>query len=675
MNFTKTGTEHFLEVIQYMKDMGFDFRDKQPNYVNEKYWPLKGGSSIQVRDDHYNVYCNEFDGKNVEEALDVKHSYNDDGARPYGFKNLSEEDILVVIECLSLNPKNMNGYMVIDEDAELRSSWDGKRLNEISTKSSVSFKYNYEVMNACFGSSFSTFFRNATKPANDGCRVWFPKAAYKVGGKWEPGSKSVNWKNTFENAENTKLAMWLYDGEDSKEGKEPELVDSYTPSYCFMSDPNNKEGYSYRGTFLVDNNASTLRYRLFRMVNNKIDLTPWQKGIDYVEPELELNYNGFSALRNYYIDKNYKKHKNALNEFSLSDEQETEKKEYSTAVNIFNEKYLPASFARDESIFTNEYLPNLCKYINLLFGRSYTAIEIESICESKYDLLKAIIDIITVNVHEHNSIIRNSILGQDLASCIMALYHKKFFLYSLSENETEYYINMMGLKCQDDDDLTEKHCLLYFWKQIAESLEVDYMDAFDFYCFVIGQFGIFEKSPIKLREIIAVSEDVKEEYEIEEYFEKLEQNENPVDIPSEFTYLEVPQEKVLVDQSSVARKTIPRDAKKRMNALVHADFKCEVDANHKSFISRTTGRAYMETHHLIPVENHESFEYSLDVEENIVCLCSNCHNQVHYGANAKAIVKKLYMERKSLLEKVGLDITESQLLSLYKGEETEFDKI
>lgn len=43
----------------------------------------------------------------------------------------------------------------------------------------------------------------------------------------------------------------------------------------------------------------------------------------------------------------------------------------------------------------------------------------------------------------------------------------------------------------------------------------------------------------------------------------------------------------------------------------------------------------MEPHHLIPLQYHEEFEWSLDVEANVVSLCSECHNQIHYGDGKK----------------------------------------
>ena len=61
----------------------------------------------------------------------------------------------------------------------------------------------------------------------------------------------------------------------------------------------------------------------------------------------------------------------------------------------------------------------------------------------------------------------------------------------------------------------------------------------------------------------------------------------------------------------------------------------------------------------------DMFTFSLDVEENVVSLCSNCHNQIHYGRDYKDMLKKLYDERIEKLKKVGLYITFEELLEMY----------
>ena len=108
-----------------------------------------------------------------------------------------------------------------------------------------------------------------------------------------------------------------------------------------------------------------------------------------------------------------------------------------------------------------------------------------------------------------------------------------------------------------------------------------------------------------------------------------------------------------------------RNRKIAMNALTKANFKCEVDEYHPTFIRKYSSVPYTEPHHLVPMEYSDLFEVSLDVEENIISLCSNCHNLLHYGRNAEEILKKLYEERKKILKKVGIEISQQELLEMY----------
>ena len=114
-----------------------------------------------------------------------------------------------------------------------------------------------------------------------------------------------------------------------------------------------------------------------------------------------------------------------------------------------------------------------------------------------------------------------------------------------------------------------------------------------------------------------------------------------------------------------------RNPKIAADALARANYKCEVDANDRIFL-RKSGIGYTEPHHLIPISKFHDFDYencSLDTMENIVSLCSHCHNLLHYGRDEDKtpVLKKLYEERKAALAKVGLDITFDKLREYYKS--------
>lgn len=129
-------------------------------------------------------------------------------------------------------------------------------------------------------------------------------------------------------------------------------------------------------------------------------------------------------------------------------------------------------------------------------------------------------------------------------------------------------------------------------------------------------------------------------------------------------YLGVPQEKQpLVEQK--ATWGYPRNCERARNALKLADYKCEIDETHPAFTRKKNGLPYTEPHHLIPVSRYADFVSSLDVEENIVSLCSHCHNQLHYGSEFESLLKKLYMDRKDMLERVGIGVVFDKLKSYY----------
>ena len=66
-------------------------------------------------------------------------------------------------------------------------------------------------------------------------------------------------------------------------------------------------------------------------------------------------------------------------------------------------------------------------------------------------------------------------------------------------------------------------------------------------------------------------------------------------------------------------------------ALKRANFACELFPEYPTFTSRSSGRNFMEAHHLIPMKLQDNFKVSLDVVENICCLNPLSHRLVHFG--------------------------------------------
>lgn len=101
-------------------------------------------------------------------------------------------------------------------------------------------------------------------------------------------------------------------------------------------------------------------------------------------------------------------------------------------------------------------------------------------------------------------------------------------------------------------------------------------------------------------------------------------------------------------------------------AIEGAHHMCEHNHEHLTFTAKSTGKAYMEGHHLIPLKYQNQFNCGIDVYANIVCLCPVCHRLLHFGIEKEKIyaAEKLYDERKDRLAHSGIDISKKDFLSL-----------
>lgn len=109
-----------------------------------------------------------------------------------------------------------------------------------------------------------------------------------------------------------------------------------------------------------------------------------------------------------------------------------------------------------------------------------------------------------------------------------------------------------------------------------------------------------------------------------------------------------------------------RSKKVSSNALLKAGFVCEVNAEHPVFVRKNSNENYTEPHHLVPLFAQKDFpDVNLDREQNIVSLCSHCHNLLHYGADIDDVLYKLYVDRKDLLQLIGIQISYEDLRKYY----------
>lgn len=103
------------------------------------------------------------------------------------------------------------------------------------------------------------------------------------------------------------------------------------------------------------------------------------------------------------------------------------------------------------------------------------------------------------------------------------------------------------------------------------------------------------------------------------------------------------------------------------NALRLADYKCENPLCTTLLFLRKDGKInYTEAHHLIPLQYQNNFDFSLDVEANVVSLCPNCHCMLHYGQDKSDLLRRLYDNRIERLKNCNLDIRFEDLLLMYR---------
>ncbi|GMC10253.1 hypothetical protein K5E_23920 [Enterococcus thailandicus] len=110
-----------------------------------------------------------------------------------------------------------------------------------------------------------------------------------------------------------------------------------------------------------------------------------------------------------------------------------------------------------------------------------------------------------------------------------------------------------------------------------------------------------------------------------------------------------------------------RSNKLRDQALKVYDFTCEINPDHKTFISKFNNKNYVEIHHIIPISAQIYYKYKLDCIANIACLCPNCHRQLHYGTwkEKKYLLEKIFRNHKEQLKEARLIKTSFKEIANY----------
>ena len=124
-------------------------------------------------------------------------------------------------------------------------------------------------------------------------------------------------------------------------------------------------------------------------------------------------------------------------------------------------------------------------------------------------------------------------------------------------------------------------------------------------------------------------------------------------------------DKVLpVKQNVRKRRLVVRRVKL---ALERENYCCEIDHTHVSFTDKSTGKPFMMTRQLIPLDIQNTLYQDINfnsLPDNLVCLCPNCHAMLDHGEDAirEEMLMKLYMKHKDALKEAGVEVSMMQLL-------------
>ena len=503
------------------------------------------------------------------------------------------------------------------------------RLNHISVDDDVTFTYNNDVMRRCFGSSATQEYgQYAVRDTGDGCFAWFPKERKLKNGKWVSGTPEVNWKNHLEN-DGLVLISELNPDEKPKDSSDQDADDIKpgAPSYTFFK--REGEPYKYVGTFLLDVNSSTRKYRVCRRISTEIDLQPWydQVNLSY----LQGNEKSSKTYKKIYIEGYYPKQKK-LEEAFLKDKDTIVEKErhYLDECNKIRGKYPLASFRSLNEGNLNELIADIEDAMRSAYGdlNDDSMIGVENL--SFNDIAGGIISLIAQE--DHNKELRESPFGALVAGRVMALFNPDYYLYSISEDVVDFYLQKLKICVPSGADLTEKHCLLYFWKQCNNSM--DDWSPYWFKCFLESVWD----NPFTTEEKIDVdegSEDIKEDEAVHEEIDI--EDESPLDEGIDGIVTKGEKEGKVTEYYVTKYERNPRN---RKGAIKIHGYKCMVCGFDFEKVYGEIGKGFIEVHHVKPLYDLDE-EVVVNPETDLVCVCANCHRMIHKKKSTVLTIEEL----------------------------------
>lgn len=301
------------------------------------------------------------------------------------------------------------------------------------------------------------------------------------------------------------------------------------------------------------------------------------------------------------------------------------------------------------------YDPNQNKFCTVSkFGKDDTEEEVNaSFNNVKFAICQLIID----GGNENYEALLNNQLSTIFKGKLLCIYFPEKYINIYSLEHMKFYMGILGIAYNESDNY------LNWLKQVIDWKNNDPVAKkwtnHEFSKFLYHGIGYMPDSEKHKKEVRKQEKKIDDEYldEIDEI--------SSVEIPTDDAYVPVPEDRKdpVINGENYS---YPRDKKTALKALKRANYKCQIDKDHPSFIRKTNGTNYTEPHHLVPMSEQDNYEKSLDVQANIVSLCSNCHNQLHYGKDTEALLRKLYEVRQDELEAAGIIISFEELLGLYK---------
>ena len=120
------------------------------------------------------------------------------------------------------------------------------------------------------------------------------------------------------------------------------------------------------------------------------------------------------------------------------------------------------------------------------------------------------------------------------------------------------------------------------------------------------------------------------------------------------------------EKVTIKREEWKRSAIIKIQTLETAEYKCEINPQHHTFIANNTRKQYMEGHHVIPMKWQDKFRQSIDVYANVICLCPVCHRLLHYGMelDKRDLLNQIYAERAGRLVSSGIKVSKEEFMEL-----------